>query len=548
MQYNDSYSDNIYTFANNINTIEGGTHLFGFRSALTRTVNSYASQAKLFPKKQSNLSGDDVREGLVSVISVKLPQPQFEGQTKTKLGNSEVRGLVEQIVNEGLTQFLEENPKVGRDIVQKGIIASKARDAAKRARELVQRKSALEIGSLPGKLADCQEKDPSLCELYLVEGDSAGGSAKMGRDRRTQAVLPLRGKILNVEKARIEKMLSSQEIVTLITALGTGIGEEHFKAEKLRYHKIILMCDADVDGSHIRTLLLTFFFRHFRQLIEDGHLYIAQPPLYKIKKGKNERYLKDDKVLETYLFETGCQELILESGEQKGLTQENLQGLAKRIRLYQRVVEKFQRNDPRALSSLMMVKNGVAWPEILQSHDKLSKLASNAKERFHQSHSAQQLFEHKIEQEEDGSHNLQLITELNGIKQVTLIDSTLIQTFEFEEFERISEPLRALGQPPYQLQAKTEMVEVNTVERIAEHILEAGQKGREVQRYKGLGEMNPDQLWETTMNPETRTLLKVNIPNAESADEIFHTLMGDQVDIRRKFIEDNALNVRNLDI
>lgn len=557
MQYNDSYSEIVFSFANNINTIEGGTHLFGFRSALTRTLNSYATQNDLFPKKQGNLSGEDVREGLVAVVSVKLPQPQFEGQTKTKLGNSEVRGLVEQIVNEKLTQYLEEHPKEARLIIQKSITAARAREAAKRARELVQRKSALDIGSLPGKLADCQEKDPSLCELYLVEGDSAGGSAKMGRDRKTQAVLPLRGKILNVEKARLDKMLASQEILHLITALGTSIGEEHYDVNKLRYHKLIIMTDADVDGSHIRTLLLTFFFRHFEDLIRRGHLYIAQPPLYKVKRGRKEQYLKDDKALEEFLFDKGCDELTLLQGDHP-ITTSSLKELAQQIRRYQRLLETIERVDNRGLSALLfaliegepLLLADQPETNLLQDHTTVQQLGERTRVSFHRRYGKDEFFAYHLERDkEHGAWSMRLETKLNGISQYVLIDQELLESPEFRELKSTAgfQPLTAY---PYALQYKDDVQTRYNVEGIVDMILSIGQKGLEIQRYKGLGEMNPEQLWETTMDPTIRTLLQVKLDNdnMEQADEIFSTLMGDEVEIRRKFIEDNALNVRNLDI
>lgn len=554
MQYNESYSETIFSFANNINTTEGGTHMFGFRAALTRTLNSYAAANDLFPKKQSNLSGDDVREGLVAVVSVKLPQPQFEGQTKTKLGNSEVRGFVEQIVNEGLNQYLEEHPREGKLIIQKAVTASRAREAAKRARELVQRKNVLDIGSLPGKLADCQEKDPSLCELYLVEGDSAGGSAKMGRDRRTQAVLPLRGKILNVEKARIDKMLSSQEILHLITALGTGIGEEHYNIEKLRYHKLIIMTDADVDGSHIRTLLLTFFFRHFEELIRSGHLYIAQPPLYKVKKGRREQYLKDDKALEEFLFDKGCDEITLFIKEDESLNGEDLKELAHRIRRFQRLLETIQRTDNRGLSAMMRALDGnesdINWETLLHDQDALSALGARAQTSFVQRYGEDEYFAYHLDRDEEhDAWKMRLVTKLNGLEQTFTLDQNLIESPEFEQLQ-IASKFSKLGQPPYNMEYKGDTVHADHVEAIVDKVLAVGNKGLDVQRYKGLGEMNPDQLWDTTMDPENRTLLQVKLDNDnfEQADEMFSTLMGDHVEVRRRFIEDNALNVRNLDI
>lgn len=553
MQYNDSYSDMIYSFANNINTIEGGTHLFGFRSALTRSLNSYATQNDLFPKKQGNLSGDDCREGLVAVVSVKLPEPQFEGQTKTKLGNAEVRGLVEQIVNEGLSRFLDENPKEGKLIIQKGVMASRAREAAKRARELVQRKSVLEIGSLPGKLADCQEKDPAQCEVYLVEGDSAGGSAKMGRDRRVQAVLPLRGKILNVEKARPEKILSSQEILTLITAMGTGFGEEFFNIEKLRYHKIIIMTDADVDGSHIRTLLLTFFFRHFRELIERGHLYVAQPPLYKVKKGRKGQYLKDDTALEAYLFESGCNsvQVVLNEGD-AFVTGEELRALAEDIRTYEKRLYTIMRTyDKRALASFAMLDNPEGWAATLLDKDASEGWVTSVQESFQRLYGQEstERFEVGLEQDEEKNAWRFLLTAyVNGMPEETTIDLDLVNSWEFKKLEESAALLRAKGSAPYTVRIKSDEKIANNPETIVELILNAAQKGLDIQRYKGLGEMNPDQLWETTMDPEVRTLLQVQLEDLEAADNMFVTLMGDQVEQRRKFIEDNALNVKNLDV
>ncbi|MCB9642041.1 MAG: DNA topoisomerase (ATP-hydrolyzing) subunit B [Myxococcales bacterium] len=570
MQYNDGFNENIHTFANNINTIEGGTHLFGFRAALTRTLNAYAAQEELLPKKQANLSGEDVREGLVAVISVKLPQPQFEGQTKTKLGNSEIRGLVEQIANESLARYLEENPKEGRVIIQKGVTAAKAREAAKRARELVQRKGALEIGSLPGKLADCQEKDPALCELYIVEGDSAGGSAKMGRDRKTQAVLPLRGKILNVEKASDEKMLSSQEIVTLITAMGTGIGKELFDISKLRYHKVIIMTDADVDGSHIRTLLLTFYFRHMPDLIKRGHLYIAQPPLYKVKKGKRSLYCKDDKALEEFLFELGCEGVSLRvegEGEEETFVGESLMKLIQSIRRYQKLLPMVHHVDQRGLSALVLEKPTLpdsapgsekaafgGWVELLRRHDMIEELIQKTTARFQRQFPGESI---NIEFEEDSTvpsedgsmtYKISVTTFVNGIEQLFELTAGIARRPEFQQLEREARTLRKLGHAPFKLLVKNDEEDVLSVEGIGDRLLELGQKGCDIQRYKGLGEMNPEQLWETTMDQGNRTLLQVNLNEFDKADDIFTILMGDQVEPRKQFIEENALRVRNLDV
>lgn len=550
IQYNESYSENIHTFANNINTIEGGTHLFGFRSALTRTINAYAAQEDLLGKKKSNLSGEDVREGIVAVISVKLPQPQFEGQTKTKLGNSEVRGMVEQIVNENLGLYLQEHPKFAKTVIQKALMASRAREAARKARELVQRKSALEVGALPGKLADCQEKDASQCELFLVEGDSAGGSAKMGRDRKIQAVLPLRGKILNVEKAREDKVLSSQELATMITALGTGIGEDYYDIEKLRYHKIVLMTDADVDGSHIRTLLLTFFYRKFQDIILRGHLYIAQPPLYKVKKGRKEQYLKDDKALQKYLFDAGCTEIVLKTDTlDVPVDGDELKDLAYKIQQYADLINRIERFDPRALSTIMMAKapNSGPWLELLADQQKLEELGQNAIALFNKRYSEHDELKFKLESTEDGLWRLQLVTKQNGIPHGTCIDARFVKRAQVIELEEVAEEVRKLGQGPYTLVGK-KTEEVMVPEEIIEAITNAGQRGRDIQRYKGLGEMNADQLWDTTMDPDSRTLLQVTIEDAVEADEAFVTLMGDDVAERREFIEKNALDVRNLDV
>ncbi len=550
LQYNDSFNETVLSFANNINTREGGTHLFGFRAALTRTINSYAQKNNLLKKQK--LSGEDLREGLVAIVSVKLPEPQFEGQTKTKLGNSEVRGIVEQIVNEGLSRFLEENPKVAQKIVQKALTAARAREAARRARESVQRKSLLDSSTLPGKLADCQEKDPSQCELYLVEGDSAGGSAKMGRDRRIQAVLPLRGKILNVEKARLDKILSSEEIRTLITALGCGIGKESYNPDKLRYHKIILMTDADVDGSHIRTLLLTFFFRHYPDLIQKGYLYIAQPPLYRVKHGRKEMYLKDDRELEEFLFQRGCEKLSLISKEGEKLPAETVVQIAKKIRQRQHLLQTIQRRDPRGLKALLQVITQRELQgklrELLLSRQKLEELARETQNFFKKRYGNIEYIETSIrEDSEHQAFQMTITTKHNGIPQHFTFDIPLIESPEFQKLVELSQ-YPELGPPPYtvQIENQTEMYE--ELEEIVEKIQSLGQKGLDIQRYKGLGEMNPEQLWDTTMDPQKRVLLQVKLENLELADEIFSTLMGSEVEDRRKFIAENALNVRNLDI
>lgn len=574
MQWNSSYRDTIYSFANNINTREGGTHLSGFRSALTRSLNAYATKENLLPKKQANLTGDDVREGLAAVISVKIPQPQFEGQTKTKLGNSEVAGLVAQIVNQQFIRFLEENPKIARAIIAKGVTASRAREAARRARDLVQRKSVLEVGALPGKLADCQEKNPELCELFLVEGDSAGGSAKMGRDRKTQAVLPLRGKILNVAKSRLDKMLSSQELVTLIKAMGTGIGED-FKIEDLRYYKIIIMCDADVDGSHIRTLLLTFFYYHMRDIIERGNLYIAQPPLFALKKSGRSIYIKDNRELEKRLFSISCEEHTLDApGLSEPLTGDSLLTVAERIRRYQGTLTDIQPLFTEALSAAMMVADGVDWESIFEDREALEAYGEKIVARFKKDHGEEERFETVLSEEppppppapvfgEDGeeivpeevvTHPTRFILTLrhyiNGVSQDTPLSHNRCTSRFFRELSTNAEELRAtIGTDSFTLRhKKRDAVSVDRVEELVETLLAEGQRGRDIQRYKGLGEMNPDQLWDTTMNPDNRTLLKVELGSPEDDDETFETLMGDDVQSRRAFIVNNALKVRNLDI
>jgi DNA gyrase subunit B len=493
------------------------------------------------------MEGEDIREGLMAVISLKIPDPQFEGQTKAKLGNSEVEGLVKSVVGDKLGGFLEKNPSVGRKIAGKIIDAARARIAARNARNLVRRKSALEVGSLPGKLADCQEKDPSLSELYIVEGESAGGSAKQGRDRRNQAILPLKGKILNVEKARFDKMLTSEEIRVLITALGTGIGETDFDIEKLRYHNIIIMTDADVDGAHIRTLLLTFFYRQMPQVVERGHLYIAQPPLYKIKKGKSEKYLKDEAALENYLIELGVEDLKI-AAQKKESSGKALEKLTKKLIQYDKVLGSMRRKtDPRIIDALVlatgftldMLKNTAAMDA---QSDRLAAYLT----RFHPELKD---FELSIEKDEEHSaHKLVYKTIYGGMARQTVIDTALLQSPEIHELKAIREVMDELGEGPYQVQQKDKNESLATLREAKERILALGREGQYIQRYKGLGEMNPEQLWETTMNPEIRTLLQVRVDDLVEADGIFTILMGDQVEPRREFIENNALNVRNLDI
>lgn len=536
-QYNDSYDEKVFTFANNINTHEGGTHLVGFRAALTRSMNSYAAANELMKKEKVSISGEDLREGLTAVISVKIPQPQFEGQTKTKLGNSEVKGYVESLMNEQLAVFLEENPKIAKDIIGKSIEAARAREAARKARELTRRKGALDISNLPGKLADCQERDPSLCELYLVEGDSAGGSAKQGRDRKFQAILPLKGKILNVEKARFDKMLSSQEIGTLITALGTGIGKEDFDVAKLRYHRIIVMTDADVDGSHILTLLLTFFFRQMPEVVERGHLYIAQPPLYKVKRGRKELYLRNEAAMQAYLLEEGTEDMVLflENGE-KTYSGKQIIPILKQLVEYRTILDKVVRKGINEELIRVLLRLGVKAG--IEDMEQLVPFLANIS-RVYDGGDFSPL--------DDGRVIVRLGNLRIALDQHTL---DLIGSYEYgllvESFRKVRE---MFGDGSAVVSSEGKELFTTTIGlELLSFFMDSAKKGLSIQRYKGLGEMNPDQLWETTMNPENRTLLQVKIEDAIEADTIFTILMGDQVEPRRDFIEQNALNVSNLDI
>jgi DNA gyrase subunit B len=549
MQWNDGYAENVFAFANNINTIEGGTHLIGFRSALTRSVNNYALNGGLLKKDDENLQGDDVREGLTAVISVKVPEPQFEGQTKTKLGNSEVKGIVEALVNEKLGSYLSEHPTEAKKIIMKGVEAARVREATRKAKDLARRKGALDSGSLPGKLADCQERDPALSEIYLVEGDSAGGSAKQGRDRRNQAILPLKGKILNVEKARFDKMLSSQEIRLMIMALGTGVKEDYDEA-KLRYHSIIIMTDADVDGSHIRTLLLTFFYRQMPQLVENGHLFIAQPPLYKIKKGKQERYLKDEPMLEDHLIELGTESIRLRASQNgNGLVGQPLQGYIKKIARWEKLmilIGKKKKN--RTVVEALLLEDGFG-EETLKDQNALQSIEARLASYVNLIAPEQSPLSCQLE--EDAEHNcfkLVVSTRANGTGYQTTIDREFLTSPEYREIKKLFTDLSAIGLPPYTVEDGDNKTPLKSLTEILKFVMEGGKKGQYIQRYKGLGEMNPDQLWETTMNPETRVLLQVRIEDAVEADEIFSTLMGDEVEPRRKFIEEHALTVKNLDI
>ncbi len=539
LQYNDGYNEIVFSFANSINTQEGGTHLSGFRSALTRTINNYA--ARQITKEQVALSGDDVREGLTAVVSVKLSRPQFEGQTKTKLGNSEVKGIVEAMLNEKLSAHFEENPGVARKILEKALEALRGREAARKAKELTRRKGALDSGSLPGKLADCQESDPAKSELFLVEGDSAGGSAKQGRDRRNQAILPLRGKILNVEKARFDKMLSSQEIRTIITALGTSIGEDDYDHARLRYHKVIIMTDADVDGSHIRTLLLTFFYRQMPQVIERGHLYIAQPPLYKVKKGKTETYLANDDELNRFLMGVAAQERAVKlPARATTLEGTALKNVLERLVRYQVHLDLLKKRgyEPALVETLLA--RGLHDIATFTDQDALEAVRQVVEKAGFRTEDLQR-------DEEHSRYTFEVASRTRG-HAPSVVGWDLVSSIEYRTLRVLDDDLKDLRQAPFVISENGHEKAVDSRLDLLRHLMEEGKKGLSIQRYKGLGEMNAEQLWETTMNPETRRLLQVNIADAVEADEIFTVLMGDVVEPRRKFIEENALDVRNLDI
>jgi len=552
IQYNDSYNEAVYSFANNINTVEGGSHLIGFRTALTRTINRYLQTNTRAGAKgeKASVTGDDLREGLTAVISVKLPQPEFEGQTKTKLGTSEVRGIVEAILYQKLTSFLEENPKVAKPIIAKVVDAAKARDAARKARDLARRKGALSDFSLPGKLADCQERDPKLCELFIVEGDSAGGTAKQGRSRETQAILPIRGKILNVERARLDRMLASVEIQAIIAALGCGIGPD-FDVSKARYHKVIIMTDADVDGSHIRTLLLTFFYRQMKEMVEAGYLYIAQPPLYKAKRGKKSRYLKDEPALEDYLLDLGLSECKIWTGDDP-IDGARRNALLKNASERQRALERFKIRlyDERIVDASVTV--GAPTEADLEDEARLlGDVGPRIQAELDRTHpESRGVILWTVERDRENDTN-RLIAKLRrgGQELRTAIDVGCLRSNDYQRMQRCQSELADLGTPPYTLQhAADEAVVLMTSTDLLAKILERGSKGVSTQRYKGLGEMNPDQLEETTMNKENRVLLQVRVDDLVEADDVFTTLMGEVVEPRRRFIEENALNVENLDV
>ena len=567
LQWNDGYSELVFTFANNINTHEGGTHLSGFRSALTRTINTYAAKNNLVKDlKDAGISGDDIREGITAVVSVKIPQPQFEGQTKTKLGNTEVKGIVEAIINDRLGQYLEETPAIAKRIIGKAVDAARARDAARKARELVRRKGALDSGSLPGKLADCQERDPAKSEIYIVEGDSAGGSAKQGRDRRFQAILPIKGKILNVEKARFDKMLGSDEIKTMIAALGCGIGAEDFNADKLRYHRVIIMTDADVDGSHIRTLLLTFFYRQMSELIDRGHIFIAQPPLFRVKRGRSEVYIKDERQLENYLIRRAAESRLVKLADGSELVGEALEQHLQRMIAYRRLLLQVtrRRHPPDVVS--MLLERQARDTSFFEQRESLDTIAT----RLTTPTRAVSV----VRDDEHNSFALAIEDRAQGYPRRSQVGETFVASGEYRtlrsaygEIENITfpvvvqavssnqkdepageddaEPVDVVAPARARKDAKTTF---ETLDDFVDFFIAAGRKGVSVNRYKGLGEMNPNTLWATTMDPAHRTLLEVRAEDHAEANQMFTTLMGDQVEPRRKFIEDHALEVTNLDV
>nr|WP_319495195.1 DNA topoisomerase (ATP-hydrolyzing) subunit B [uncultured Desulfobacter sp.] len=546
IQYNDTFKEKLYSFANNIRTVEGGFHVSGFKGALTRTVNAYISGNSNLPKNMQNIkiSGDDMREGLAVIISVKLMEPQFEGQTKTKLGNNEIKGIVESLLNEKLGQFLEENPNVARKIIAKGVDAARARDAAKRARELARKKGTLLDSTLPGKLAECQFADPAERELFLVEGDSAGGSAKQGRDRRFQAILPLKGKILNVEKARFDKILRSDEIKNIITVLGTGAGREEYNIEKIRYHKVVIMTDADVDGSHIRTLLLTFFYRQMPDLISHGYLYIAQPPLFRVGSRKNGVYLKNESEYADYLIRRiASQKQIVLNGQDTPLTEDEFYAFLKDMTDYYNSMDQLHKRDYDTSLLVTLMEDGVSSKRFLEEKSNLEALSLKLKDK---GYAPQEI-------EFDEERNIYEMDILDNAEQAKLlrVGRDILSTNDYQKMRQAYEKIKDLNQPPFSMSSKAAeaktVTDLDDLDGLYECIMAEAKKGINIQRYKGLGEMNADQLWETTMNPEKRIMLKVDIEDAEKADEIFTLLMGEEVEPRRNFIQKHALEVSSLD-
>lgn len=548
IQYNDSYSENLLSFVNSINTEEGGTHVIGFKSGLTTAINQYALSNNLLKNFKYTITGEDIREGLCAIVSIKMASPQFEGQTKSKLGNSEVKGIVQSFVHERLLKFLEETPSVARKIVEKSMEAARAREAARKAKDLVRKKTALEFSLLPGKLADCQEKDPSRSELFLVEGDSAGGSAKQARDRVFQAILPLKGKILNVEKARFDKMISNDEIKTMVTAIGTGLGQNDFNLDKLRYKKIIIMTDADVDGAHIRTLLLTFFYRQMPEIIKEGFLYIAQPPLFKVKSGTREQYFKDETELNRFLIEKAIKSLRITTKEGLTIDGQKASDVGRTIQRLEFVRNQFIkiRYDPNIVAAVAL-EDGVPQ-DLFDNEKKITKFAKNLMSYLNTVDQYAKI-SFSLDKEDESNHlKLRFATQVGSDAFQTTVDQHLFESGKLREMKTQLTRLKALGKLPWHVSLQGEEFDLINYLQLIDRVYASGRRGILIQRYKGLGEMNPDQLWETTMDPERRVLLKVRIEDSLEADELFSVLMGDNVEPRRKFIQDNAVNVQNLDV
>ncbi len=557
IQYNDTFNEIIFSFANNINTIEGGFHLIGFKTGLTRAINQYVANIDSKKNNKAKISGDDVREGLTAIISVRIKSPQFEGQTKTKLGNSEVKGIVESLIHEKLSIFFEENPGISKKIVAKAVDAARARDAARRARDLARSKGSLLDATLPGKLAECQVSEPEHRELFLVEGDSAGGSAKTGRDRKTQAILPLKGKILNVEKARFDKLLNSDEIKNIITALGTGIGSEEYNIEKIRYHKVIIMTDADVDGSHIRTLLLTFFYRQMPQIIDKGYLYIAQPPLFKVGKGKSETYLKDEREYTEYILKRACNDVVVRmGGNGTTLSGHSLYLHITNLADFFAVLKKMEKQGVYADLVALMIQNGVSNTSFLQSEEKMNHLKDLICKNGYEVEQMEWNPERGIYEMNVVFSEMDVLNHLfkgasSKSRSSVRIGRGLVYSSEYQKALVLYNKIIKYDNPPFEVSSKEQdahPIVVEDKEKLIHHLIEEGKKGLTIQRYKGLGEMNPHQLWETTMNPETRRILQVKVENIVDTDDIFTLLMGDEVEPRRNFIQNNALEVNVLDI